>query len=229
MPCAAMRLLKEAVVAASSQHQGARASRAHLAVQLHLGTGFRGGWRTGQRRDNRGPGRGLDRVPRRRIGRQLSLRQRGRTPRAVNGRQPRTPSPHRGDEAGALPGGRQHFSKPTAVSNAAGLNLGLLMRALIGVGTPRSLQGRAVAAWACLRQLTTALWALLQIHDHRPTSREELLTHRDHRPIAFDSMTAFTTVSHSDFVGSGDQFRPVSAWSSSNAAGSRKNERSGSR
>ena len=77
--------------------------------------------------------------------------------------------------------------------HVAGLNLGLLMRALIGVGTPRSLQGRAVAAWACLRQLTTALWGLLRMHDHRPTSREELLTHRDHRPIAFDSMTAFTT------------------------------------
>jgi transposase len=77
--------------------------------------------------------------------------------------------------------------------HVAGLNLGLLMRALTGVGTPRSLQGRTVAALACLWQLTTALWGVLRIHDHRLPSREELPTHRDHRLIAFDSMTAFTT------------------------------------
>ena len=72
-------------------------------------------------------------------------------------------------------------------------NLGLLMLALTGVGTPRSLQGRAAAALACLRQLTTALWRLLGIHDLRPISPEELPRHRDNRLIAFDSMTAFTT------------------------------------
>ena len=77
--------------------------------------------------------------------------------------------------------------------HVAGLNLGLLMLALTGVGTPRSLQGRAVAALACLRQLTTALWRLLGIHDLRPLSPQELPRHRDHRLIAFDSMTAFTT------------------------------------
>ena len=39
--------------------------------------------------------------------------------------------------------------------HAGGLNLGLLMRHLIGVGTPRSLQGRAVA---CVR----VLWSLVR-------------------------------------------------------------------
>ena len=38
--------------------------------------------------------------------------------------------------------------------HAAGLNLGLLMRTLVGVGTPRGLQGRAAALFA-------ALWSLL--------------------------------------------------------------------
>ena len=40
--------------------------------------------------------------------------------------------------------------------HAGGLNLGLLMRHLIGVGTPRSLQGRAVA---CVR----VLWSLVRL------------------------------------------------------------------
>jgi hypothetical protein len=38
--------------------------------------------------------------------------------------------------------------------HAGGLNLGLLMRTLFGVGTPRGLQGRAAALFA-------ALWSLL--------------------------------------------------------------------
>ena len=45
--------------------------------------------------------------------------------------------------------------------HAGGLNLGLLMRHLIGVGTPRSLQGRAVACvmvlWSLVR-LPETLW-----------------------------------------------------------------------
>jgi transposase len=40
--------------------------------------------------------------------------------------------------------------------HTAGLNLGLLMRTLFGVGTPRSLQGRAVA-------LLASLWALIRL------------------------------------------------------------------
>ena len=44
---------------------------------------------------------------------------------------------------------------------AVAFNLGLLMRQLIGVGTPRSLQGRARALLACLWSLVTSpewLW-----------------------------------------------------------------------
>ena len=42
--------------------------------------------------------------------------------------------------------------------HTAGFNLGLLMRQLIGVGTPRGLQGRLVAAFAALMTLIRALW-----------------------------------------------------------------------
>ena len=42
--------------------------------------------------------------------------------------------------------------------HAGGFNLGLLMRQLIGVGTPRGLQGRLVAAVAALLVLSRALW-----------------------------------------------------------------------
>ena len=47
-------------------------------------------------------------------------------------------------------------------------NLGLLMRTLIGVGTPRGLQGRLAAVWA----LVVALWTRvvdLWRHDHTPS------------------------------------------------------------
>ena len=49
--------------------------------------------------------------------------------------------------------------------HAGGFNLGLLMRQLIGVGTPRGLQDRVVAAMAILRALINLLWAL--VTDHR--------------------------------------------------------------
>ena len=42
--------------------------------------------------------------------------------------------------------------------HASGFNLGLLMRHLIGVGTPRGLQGRLVAAVAALLVLIRFLW-----------------------------------------------------------------------
>ena len=47
-------------------------------------------------------------------------------------------------------------------------NLGLLMRTLIGVGTPRGLQGRRAAVWA----LVVAVWTCvvdLWRHDHTPS------------------------------------------------------------
>ncbi len=43
----------------------------------------------------------------------------------------------------------------------SGFNLGLLMRQLTGVGTPRSLQGRAVAVLAALTAALRHLWALV--------------------------------------------------------------------
>jgi transposase len=42
--------------------------------------------------------------------------------------------------------------------HAGGFNLGLVMRHLIGVGTPRGLQGRLAAAMA----VVVALWALVE-------------------------------------------------------------------
>jgi hypothetical protein len=42
--------------------------------------------------------------------------------------------------------------------HVSGFNLGLLMRQLIGVGTPRGLQGRLVAAVAALLVLIRSLW-----------------------------------------------------------------------
>jgi transposase len=48
--------------------------------------------------------------------------------------------------------------------HAAGFNLGLLMRQLIGVGTPRGLQGRLTATMAALLALVGALWSLLAGH-----------------------------------------------------------------
>ena len=45
----------------------------------------------------------------------------------------------------------------------AGFNLGLLMRQLIGVGTPRGLQGRLVAVLATLLVLVRALWQPVRV------------------------------------------------------------------
>lgn len=42
--------------------------------------------------------------------------------------------------------------------HAGGFNLGLVMRHLIGVGTPRALQGRLAAAMA----IVVALWTLVE-------------------------------------------------------------------
>src|SRR5262252_3587310 len=48
--------------------------------------------------------------------------------------------------------------------HAGGFNLGLLMRQLIGVGTPRGLQGRLVAVLAGLLTLIRTLWEALTCH-----------------------------------------------------------------
>jgi transposase len=59
--------------------------------------------------------------------------------------------------------------------HASGFNLGLLMRHLIGVGTPRGLQGRLVAAVAALLVLIRFLWDPMRPLERlaRPASRRE--------------------------------------------------------
>jgi transposase len=60
----------------------------------------------------------------------------------------------------------------------AGFNLGLLMRQLIGVGTPRGLQGRLGAVLATLLVLVRALWQPVRRHERlaRHVSPCELLS-----------------------------------------------------
>jgi transposase len=52
--------------------------------------------------------------------------------------------------------------------HAGGFNLGLLMRQIVGVGTPRGLQGRLAAAIA----VVIALWTLLEDRWMRPGARQ---------------------------------------------------------
>ncbi len=53
--------------------------------------------------------------------------------------------------------GRENVSKRVLIQ-AAGCNLGLLLRRLTGVGTPRSLQGRALSAMCGLIERLIELW-----------------------------------------------------------------------
>ena len=48
--------------------------------------------------------------------------------------------------------------------HTAGFNLGLLMRQLIGVGTPRGLQGRLIAVVATLLALIHSVWKCPTLH-----------------------------------------------------------------
>lgn len=80
--------------------------------------------------------------------------------------------------------------------HAGALNLGLLMRQLVGIGTPRSLQGRADAllrtVWSLMHRPTT-LWDLLGT-THRPAaSRGERLARRDDSRLNWSVATVFTT------------------------------------
>jgi transposase len=51
--------------------------------------------------------------------------------------------------------------------HTAGFNLGLLMRALIGVGTPRGLQGRLWVVFAALWWLLRSLWGVQTVYARR--------------------------------------------------------------
>src|SRR5262245_46513165 len=59
---------------------------------------------------------------------------------------------------------RGHDNIRKRLIHASGFNLGLLMRQLIGVGTPRGLQGRLVAVMAALVVLTCSLWESVRRH-----------------------------------------------------------------
>ena len=64
---------------------------------------------------------------------------------------------------------------------AAGCNLGLLLRRLTGVGTPRSLQGRALAAICGLLGRLIDLWGRLTgawMPKWRPTTFVGSIAHR---------------------------------------------------
>jgi transposase len=80
--------------------------------------------------------------------------------------------------------------------HTAALNLGLLMRTLFGVGTPRSLQGRVAALLGCvwsLIRLPETLLDLIRTMYRPSTSLSDLLAHREIRPPASSVETVFTT------------------------------------
>ena len=63
--------------------------------------------------------------------------------------------------------GHANILKRLLIQTSA-FNLGLLMRTLIGVGTPRGLQGRLAAVWALVVSLWTRVVDLWR-HDHTPS------------------------------------------------------------
>jgi len=80
--------------------------------------------------------------------------------------------------------------------HTAALNLGLLLRTLFGVGTPRSLQGSATALLRCvwsLIRLPEPLWDVISIMYRPSTPLGDLLAHRAGRPLAVSVETVFTT------------------------------------
>jgi transposase len=80
--------------------------------------------------------------------------------------------------------------------HAGGFNLGLLMRRLIGLGTPRALQGRLIALTAALLVLTRRLWESVRGHRCPTRSVSPHAHHFDREtPIASRGVRemAFTT------------------------------------
>jgi transposase len=91
--------------------------------------------------------------------------------------------------------GHTNILKRVLLQTAA-LNLGLLMRTLFGVGTPRSLQGRAAAPLAalwCLIRLPQMLWEAIWTMYRPLTSLNDLLDHRAARPPLLTRQMVFTT------------------------------------
>jgi transposase len=80
--------------------------------------------------------------------------------------------------------------------HTGGFNLGLLMRTLFGVGTPRSLQGRAVAVLAvvsALIRLSETLWDEIWTTYRPPESLGHLLAHREGRLLISLANSVFAT------------------------------------
>jgi transposase len=80
--------------------------------------------------------------------------------------------------------------------HAGALNLGLLLRTLCGVGTPRALQGRAAALVGCLWsliRLPETLWDAIWTMYRPSTSLGTLIAHCEGRRPALSVETAFTT------------------------------------
>jgi hypothetical protein len=80
--------------------------------------------------------------------------------------------------------------------HTSGFNLGLLMRRLIGVGTPRGLQGRVRALLGLLLMLTRALWRLAAGHwlsSQLASTQECVSIARYERALNGAMKTAFTT------------------------------------
>jgi transposase len=78
----------------------------------------------------------------------------------------------------------------------AALNLGLLMRTLVGVGTPRSLQGCGAALLACLWcliRVPETLWGTIWTKYRSLTSLSALPAPRGNRTLAVSGDTGFTT------------------------------------
>ncbi len=91
--------------------------------------------------------------------------------------------------------GHTNILKRVLLQTAA-LNLGLLMRLLYGVGTPRSLQGRPAALLAalwCLIRLPEMLWEAIWTMYRPLTSLDDLLDHREDRPPLLTRTMVFTT------------------------------------
>jgi transposase len=80
--------------------------------------------------------------------------------------------------------------------HAGGLNLGLLMRTLFGVGTPRGLQGRAAAllatVWSLLWRPVT-VFTLIGCRDESPTVPIDFRRARDVHGIAVAVEQCFAT------------------------------------
>jgi transposase len=77
--------------------------------------------------------------------------------------------------------------------HTAGFNLGLLMRQLMGVGTPRGLQGRLIASVTALWALIGSLWDLVRDYG-RPLQRVSPIERRWIAEPVVVHIGAFTTM-----------------------------------